>query len=54
MKDNKYTVIFTNHNYEIVFARTKAEAIILAQARMIQAELSHNVEGVKDENDNVI
>lgn len=54
MNHSKFTVVFTNHNFEIVWAFCKKEAIILAQAKQINKGCSYNVAFVKDEEGNVL
>jgi hypothetical protein len=44
-----FIVIFTDHNYQEVYASIKREAVILAQARQIEAGLNYNVVAVKKE-----
>jgi len=54
MKHSKFIVVFTNHNNITVYAFHVKEAIILAQAEMINKGLSYNVEFVKDDQNRII
>lgn len=53
MKDDFYTVVFTNWNFEQVIASSRKQAIILAQAEQIKKGNSFMVNFVKNE-DNVV
>ena len=54
MKNTKFIVVFTNHNYEQVFAVGKQQAVILAQAKQIHKGNSYNVAFVKDEKGRIV
>lgn len=54
MRNEKFIVVFTNHNFEVVIAGCKDEAIILAQAKQIKKGNSHNVEFVKNKDGVII
>ena len=49
MKHYKYTVVFTDFNFQIVYAFCEKEARILAQAEQIKKGLSYNIDFVKME-----
>lgn len=49
MKIYHFIVIFANHNCQEVYASIKREAIILTQAKQIEAGLNYNVVAVKKE-----
>ena len=52
--DQLFTVVFTNHNAERVYASCRNEAVILAQAKQIKIGNSHMVAFVKNKDDKVI
>jgi hypothetical protein len=52
--DQLFTVVFTNHNYEQVYAQTRKEAVVLAQAEQIKKGNTYIVNFVKDENGDII